>query len=117
MIIYQINTYAITGKTITMKTKIHIALLYPLVLIFSSFLKGKKKEYKQFFKNKEKIEKKDILKVTSKKNEFYEFAPSQQQKIFLRTQKYHPGFEYMWASPNCSPLERAHEKPLLAAVR
>ena len=55
-----------------MKTKLHTALLYPLVLIFSSFLKGKKTEYNQFFKNRKKIEKKDILQVNSIQNNFYE---------------------------------------------
>ena len=42
---------------------------------------------------------------------FCEFASPQQLKLFLRTQKDHPGFEDMWASPNRSPLERAQEKP------
>jgi len=55
-----------------MKNKLHTALLYPLVLIFSSFLKGKKNEYNHFFKTQEKTETTEILKVSSKHNNFYE---------------------------------------------
>jgi len=56
-----------------MKTKLHTLFLYPLVLIFSSFLKGKKNEYKNFFLDQQKDTKqKDILEVRSVKNEFYE---------------------------------------------
>jgi len=55
-----------------MKTKLHTAFLYPLVLIFSSFLKGKKTEFTQFFSLQSKIKQRDILNVTSKKNNFYE---------------------------------------------
>ena len=55
-----------------MKTKLHTALLYPLILIFSSFLKGKKTEYKLFFSNIKKTKQKEILLVNSKENNFYE---------------------------------------------
>lgn len=55
-----------------MKTKLHTALLYPLILIFSSFLKGKKSEYKEFFTSTKNSKQKDILSVVSKENKFYE---------------------------------------------
>jgi len=52
---------------------LHISLLYPLILIFSSFLKGKKTDYKNFFIAKKQTSKKEtILQVLSKNNEFYE---------------------------------------------
>ena len=56
-----------------MKTKLHTLFIYPLVLIFSSFLKGKKNEYKNFFINKpNNNNQENILEVTSKENEFFE---------------------------------------------
>jgi len=56
-----------------MKTKLHTLFIYPLTLIFSSFLKGKKKEYKDFFINqKNDTKQKDILEVVSLENAFYE---------------------------------------------
>lgn len=56
-----------------MKTKLHTLFIYPLTLIFSSFLKGKKKEYQNFFFNqKNDTKQKDILEITSIANEFYE---------------------------------------------
>jgi len=56
-----------------MKTKLHTALLYPLILIFSSFLKGKKTEYTNFFiNNKSNFNKEEVLEVISKENSFYE---------------------------------------------
>jgi len=52
---------------------LHIFALYPLILIFSSFLKGKKTVYKNFFITKREDSKKEtILDVSSKQNEFYE---------------------------------------------
>ncbi|BFU78480.1 hypothetical protein ALC152_16950 [Arcobacter sp. 15-2] len=55
-----------------MKTKLHTAFLYPLILIFSSFLKGKKTEFKNFFINEKKHStKENILEVISEENEFY----------------------------------------------
>lgn len=52
---------------------LHIFALYPLILIFSSFLKGKKTVYKNFFITKREDSKKEtILEVSSKQNEFYE---------------------------------------------
>ena len=52
---------------------LHISLLYPLILIFSSFLKGKKTVYKNFNISKKQDSKKEtILQVLSKNNEFYE---------------------------------------------
>jgi hypothetical protein len=56
-----------------MKTKLHTALLYPLILIFSSILKGKKTDYKNFFiDDKKEFKKSEILEVFSKENQFYE---------------------------------------------
>ena len=56
-----------------MKSKLHTLLLYPLVLIFSSFLKGKKTEYKKFFIYEQKDSKqKEILKISTRDNIFYE---------------------------------------------
>lgn len=56
-----------------MKTKLHTAVLYPLILIFSSFLKGKKNEYKDFFINqKNDTKQKEVLEIVSEENEFYE---------------------------------------------
>jgi len=44
-----------------------------LILIFSSFLKGKKSDYKNFFKDtKKEFGKDDILQIETKENEFYE---------------------------------------------
>jgi len=55
------------------KTKLHTALLYPLILIFSSFLKGKKNDYKNFFRDtKKEFENNDILQIETKENEFYQ---------------------------------------------
>ena len=60
-----------------MKTKLHTALLYPLVLIFSPFLKGKKEKYKTFFtEDKQQFQKKDVLRTSSKEGSFYENIPS-----------------------------------------
>ena len=56
-----------------MKTKLHTAILYPLILIFSSFLKGKKNEYTDFFTNeKNEAKQKEVLQIVSRENEFYE---------------------------------------------
>lgn len=55
-----------------MKTKLHTALLYPLILIFSTFLKGKKTEYKKFFGNAKQNKQKETLEVVSKENCFYD---------------------------------------------
>jgi hypothetical protein len=55
-----------------LKTKLHTALLYPLILIFSSFLKGKKEEYKKFFKYEKKAQSKEILEINSIENDFYD---------------------------------------------
>lgn len=62
-----------------MKTKLHSVSIYPLILIFSSFLKGKKSDYSNFFINKEskrdglqEDEDNIKLKVSTKDNEFYE---------------------------------------------
>jgi len=56
-----------------MKTKLHTALLYPLILIFSSFLKGKKTEYTNFFiDTKSEFKKEEVLEVISKENSFYD---------------------------------------------
>ena len=56
-----------------MKTKLHAILIYPLILIFSFFLKGKKKEYTNFFVNKKrKLGQKEILEVVSKDITFFE---------------------------------------------
>lgn len=51
---------------------LHTALLYPLILIFSSFLKGKKTDFKNFFILKsQNSQKETILDVSSQQNEFY----------------------------------------------
>ena len=56
-----------------MKTKLHTLFIYPLTLIFSSFLKGKKTDYQDFYIDKEKDTKqKELLEVLSVENEFYE---------------------------------------------
>ena len=56
-----------------MKTRLHTLFIYPLTLLFSSFLKGKKQEYQNFFINqKNNTKQKDILEVISIENEFYE---------------------------------------------
>lgn len=56
-----------------MNTQLHSLFLYPLILIFSSFLKGKKTEYKKFFiDNQNDSKKNEILKITSKENIFYD---------------------------------------------
>ena len=56
-----------------MKTKLHTLFIYPLTLIFSSFLKGKKENYQNFFINqKNDTKQKDILEISSVDNEFYE---------------------------------------------
>ena len=55
-----------------MKTKLHSLSISPLILIFSTFLKGKKKEYTNFFVNKKrKLKQKEILEVYSKDSTFY----------------------------------------------
>jgi hypothetical protein len=58
-----------------MKTKLHTLLLYPLILIFSAFMKGKKTDFKDFFTEKKQVKQKDILQVISKENHFYENIP------------------------------------------
>ncbi|MGB5867731.1 MAG: hypothetical protein WBG69_07670 [Arcobacteraceae bacterium] len=58
-----------------MKTKLHTFLLYPLILIFSAFMKGKKKDFKGFFSQEKQPKQKDILKVISNRNRFYENIP------------------------------------------
>lgn len=56
-----------------MKTKLHSLILFPLILIFESFLKGKKTDYKNFFINEKQKNKNDvILEVVSKENNFYD---------------------------------------------
>jgi len=56
-----------------MKSKLHTLFLYPLVLIFSAFLKGKKTEYKNFFKEKKAQNNTDkILKIISENGNFYD---------------------------------------------
>jgi len=56
-----------------MKTKLHTLFIYPLVLIFSTFLKGKKNEYKNFFMKKQDTTiKNNILQIKTKNSEFYE---------------------------------------------
>ena len=56
-----------------MTTKLHTAFLYPLVLIFSSFLKGKKENYKHFFtENKSEFTKDSILQIRTKEYNFYD---------------------------------------------
>ena len=56
-----------------MKNKLHTTLIYPLILIFSHFLKGKKTDYSNFFHDKENENNKEKkLEVTSNNNEFYE---------------------------------------------
>ena len=51
---------------------LHIFALYPLILIFSSFLKGKKTEFKNFFLTKKQNNKKEtILTILSKQQQFY----------------------------------------------
>ena len=58
-------------KYIIMKTKLHTALLYPLVLLFAAFLKGKKSEYSKFFTHGKIATKKELLQVKSKEISFY----------------------------------------------
>ncbi|MGB1226633.1 MAG: hypothetical protein ACPG9K_01995 [Poseidonibacter sp.] len=56
-----------------MKNKLHSTLIYPLIIVFSSFLKGKKSSYSNFFIDKKpENSKENILNVTSKNNKFYE---------------------------------------------
>jgi hypothetical protein len=56
-----------------MTTKIQTALLYPLILIFSSFLKGKKTDYKKFFiSDKKEFKQNKVLEIVSKEISFYE---------------------------------------------
>lgn len=56
-----------------MKKKLHTLLIYPLILLFSLFLKGKKKDYTNFFISKKRLtEKKDVLEIESKNHAFYE---------------------------------------------
>lgn len=51
-----------------MKSKIHSTLIYPLILIFSYILKGKKQTYKNFFINDLKfLEKLEVLEMKEKK--------------------------------------------------
>ena len=55
-----------------MKNKLHSLSVYPLVLIFSHFLKGKKKEYKNFFIDKKiKSNQRKKLEVSCTENSFY----------------------------------------------
>lgn len=58
-----------------MKTKLHTLLIYPLILLFSAFMKGKKKDFKDFFSKEKQPKQNDILKVISKENRFYENIP------------------------------------------
>ena len=55
-----------------MKTKLHTLFLYPLILIFSSFLKGKKTQFDKFFVDSTKPKHKETLHVISEENCFYD---------------------------------------------
>lgn len=55
------------------KTKLHSISLYPVILIFSKGLKGKKIDYTNFFESsKKEFEKENYLKVFSKEFKFFE---------------------------------------------
>lgn len=52
---------------------LHSILIYPIILIFSSTLKGKKEIYKDFFiKDKKEFEKEEVLKILSKEYSFFD---------------------------------------------
>lgn len=56
-----------------MKNKLNIYLLFPVILIYITFLKGMKKEYKNFFENNDKKPKGDnILSLRSKAWKFFD---------------------------------------------
>ncbi len=58
-----------------MFTKINSYLLYPVILIYMTFLKGMKKDYKKFFLDKKEENKNDdILQLRSKDGEFFSFV-------------------------------------------
>lgn len=60
-----------------MKSKINTYLLYPLIILSFSIIKGIKKEYKNFFQDSSKKPiKDDILKVNSKNFEHFSFIES-----------------------------------------
>lgn len=70
-----------------MKSKIHSFLIYPLILLFAHFLKGKKESYTNFFtkENDKTLNKLNILSLEFKKFEFYDTI-----KIFFDKKKeYH----------------------------
>jgi len=89
-----------------MKTKLHTLLLYPLILIFSSFLKGKKSDYKNFFINdKKEFKQKEVLEIVSKDNDFFE-----QIKLFFNKQSplYDKVFVLFEMDINIAPEEKKY---------
>jgi hypothetical protein len=72
-----------------MKTKLHSLLIYPLIITFAYFLKGKKKDYQNFFiSENKKTKQKETLEVISKNNTFFEnikFFFDKQSPVYDKT--------------------------------